>query len=161
MTKPTVILDEGELYQGASVGITRQIQNLGKDRKPAYGAGTENDWQLHIEGALAEMAFAKHLGLFWSGANTFRADDVKSWMVRSTASHSNRLIVHEQDLDTKKFVLVTGCNGRYCIQGWIRGSDAKKKEWWQDPQGNRPAFFVPQAALTIVIPGYDPDYNFD
>lgn len=157
MGKHVVVLDSRELRQAGGVGLDRQIENLGIERRPAYGAGSDNDWQLHIEGALAEMAFAKLMGLFWSGAHSFRADDVGSWMVRSTPKDSNRLIIHQRDPDDKKFVLVTGKNGKYVVHGWIRGVDAKKQEWLDDPTWNRPAFFVPQTALTPLIPGVDPD----
>jgi hypothetical protein len=35
----------------ATRGVMRQLQNLRDGRKPAYGAGDEMDWQIHIEGS--------------------------------------------------------------------------------------------------------------
>jgi hypothetical protein len=35
----------------------------------------------------------------------------------------------------------------------MKGSDAKRDEWWRNPHGHRPAWFVPQEALTPVKEG--------
>jgi len=143
-----IVLTFEEILQGAMVGVIRQTANLKKGRSPAYGAETDKDWQNHVEGALGEMAFAKMAGLFWSGAHVFRGDDVGEWQVRTRSEHRHELMVHPEDPDTKKFILMTGRNGRYIFRGWITARDAKRKEWWKDPSGkNRSAFFVPQAAL--------------
>lgn len=160
MGKHSVTLDKNEILQAALVGVIRQVENLGKDRKPYYGAGSDNDWQLHVEGALGEMAFAKFVGEFWSGAHSFRADDVGPWRIRTRSKEFYELIVHKEDPDDKRFVLVTGKNGHYTIHGWIWGSEAKKEEWWKDPAGNRPAYFVPQSALVDIGIGIEIDISF-
>ena len=50
-----------EILLAAQAGVMRQIENLKKKRRAYYGAGTNNDWQLHIEGCLGEFALAKYL----------------------------------------------------------------------------------------------------
>ena len=43
-----------EMCQAGQAGVMRQVENLKLNRKPYYGAGSSNDWQLHIEGCLGE-----------------------------------------------------------------------------------------------------------
>ena len=143
-----ITLTKTEIMQGALVGVMRQVQNLRDNRQPAYGATTDHDWQWHIEGALGEMALAKALGVFWAGVGLFRGADVVNENVRTRSKHSYDLILHPSDPDDWKYWLLTGCNGTYIIQGWCWGVDGKIDEYWQDPAGGRPAYFVPQAALT-------------
>jgi len=145
--KNVIQLGAREMMQGAFVGMMRQIENLSRRRDDAHCARPTDGWQLHVEGALGEMAFAKYLGIFWSGAHEFRGRDVGGYEVRTRSRHDYDLIVHRNDADGAKFVLLTGINGRYIVRGWILGSDAKREEWWADPAGGRPAFFVPQSAL--------------
>ena len=54
-------LSEAEIMYAAGVGVARQVENLEIGRIPAYGAGNMNNWQIHLEGALGEMALAKYL----------------------------------------------------------------------------------------------------
>jgi hypothetical protein len=143
-----VQLTHSEMMHAAVVGIMRNIQNLRDNRRPRYGAGVENDWQIHVEGALGEYALAKQLGIFFSGAHTFGSTDVGQWQVRTSTRSDGSLILHPTDADDDRFVLVTGINGSYAIRGWIYGHEGKRDEWWRDPTGKgRPAFFVPQSAL--------------
>lgn len=94
-----------------------------------------------------EFALAKWLGIFWSGAHSFRAQDAGGWQVRSTTHDKGRLVLHPGDSDDDRFVLVSGRNGRYELCGWILGRDGKLAEYWDDPVGGRPAFFVPRNVL--------------
>jgi hypothetical protein len=139
-------LSYDEILQGAIVGTLRQLENLRDNRKSAHGCGTANDWQLHIEGALGELALAKHLGWYWS-KGIFRGDDVHNFQVRTRSKHYYDLILHPDDPDDKNFYLVTGVNGEYRIRGWIKGIDGKQDKHWKDPAGGRPAFFVPVSEL--------------
>jgi hypothetical protein len=72
----TVELTVWEVIQAAQAGVMRQAENIKEKRKPAYGAGTENDWQLALEGCLGECALAKHLGIYWQGKGVLRDHDV-------------------------------------------------------------------------------------
>lgn len=147
MTK--VILDGSEMMLAANAGIMRNIENIKKGVKPAYGAGNENDWQYSIEGAMGEFALAKYLGLFWHGKGKMRGDDVGSFQVRTSSRENGDLILHPRDHDEKTFWLVTGINGTYNIRGFIKAKNGKKQEFWRDPAGNRPAYFVPQSKLIL------------
>lgn len=140
-------LTYAELLMGSHAGIMRQVENLKKNRKPAYGAGKRGDWQLNVEGCLGEMAVAKYLQCYWSGKGEFRGYDVGTMQVRTTRYHSGHLLLHPDDDDDHQFWLVTGINGEYVVRGWILGALGKRQELWRD-DADCPAFFVPQSELT-------------
>lgn len=148
-SKPTLIeLDPSEITQGAMIGVMRQVQNIKKLRKPAYGVGRENDWQCHIEGALGELALAKFFNCYRAGVGKFRGGDVGRVEVKTRSSPNYDLIVHPQMDDDLIVWLVTGRNGTYSIRGWIMAGEGKQEKWWRDPSGKkRPAYFVPQSSL--------------
>lgn len=139
-----------EIIQGALSGILRQVENLKNGRVPAHGAGDYNNWQIHVEGALGELALAKYLRVYWSGKGEFRGGDVGSLQVRTSGYHNGHLLLHHEDNDDDQFWFVTGVNGVYVVRGWIYGFDGKKEEFWREDTG-RPAFFVPQSALLREI----------
>lgn len=147
MSNLRIVLSPPEMMQAALVGVMRNVQDLKLNRKPAYGLQTGREWQINIEGCLGEFAFCKHMGLFWSGAHHFRAEDAHGWQIRTASRPDSRLIVHREDCDTHRFVLLTGCNGMYEVRGWLSGAEAKQHAYWCDPAGNRPAYFVPQSVL--------------
>lgn len=146
-----VNLTHTEILYASAIGCMRQVQNLKKRRKPAYGSGSNSDWQLHIEGALGECAVAKALGIYWSGAiGDLKAGDVDNIQVRTTAHKNGHLIMHPEDDDGAIFLLVLGANGQYNIAGWILGLFGKNQKFWQDKGNGRPAFFIPQTDLVEI-----------
>jgi hypothetical protein len=143
-----IVLDPSEMMLAATAGVMRQVENIKRGVKPAYGAGNERDWQYGIEGAMGEFALAKYLGIFWYGKGKMRGDDVGTLQVRTSSRDNGDLILHPRDDDEKVFWLLTGLNGTYDVRGFIKAKDGKKQEFWRDPTGkNRPAFFVPQSEL--------------
>lgn len=152
---PIVVLTPSEIVQGAMIGVMRQATNIRDRRTNAHGLNDGHDWQYQIEGALGEMAFAKLQGVFWTGAlGQLRADDVGTWQVRTRSRSDYQLILHPNDPDDRRFVLVRGSCGKYDVVGWIQARDGKRKEFWSDPAKGRPAFFVPDSAL---VKFEDPD----
>ena len=147
MADVEISLTNFEKMLASFAGVMRQVENLKNRKRPMYGAGHENDWQLHVEGCLGECALAKHMGVYWSGKGIIGAPEVGVMDVRTAARDSHRLILHESDDDDRVFWLLCGLNGRYRIKGWILGRDGKKPEYWEDPGTGRPAYFVPQSAL--------------
>lgn len=151
-----VELTPAEMTLGLVVGGLRQVTNLRDGRGDKYRArnGSRQDqrlssrWQFHIEGALGELAVAKLLNVFWSGnLGKLHVGDVGRLEVRTRSRDTYDLPVYAEDMDAACFVLVVGLAPRFRVVGWIRGEDAKRPEWWGDPANDRPAFFVPQAAL--------------
>lgn len=144
----SVTLTWHEVRMAAEIGLIRQIQNLSNGRKDRFGCSPDEGWGPHIEGACGEMAVAKAFGIFWSGAlGNLKADDVGKLQVRTRSKSHYELILHPDDYDDRPFVHVTGLAPEFVIVGWIIGRDGKRTEFWGDPAGGRPAFFVPVKVL--------------
>lgn len=139
----------------AQAGLERRLSGLEHQTKAVYGQPAAGElWDIDLEAAAAELAVAKGLGKFWSPAESAALDreqgDVGAgWQVRWTRRENGRLIVHPRDADGHIFLLVVGSMPDFRICGWIRGVDAKREEfmWAGAP---RPAYFVPQSALTAI-----------
>ncbi len=145
---PEIRFTSTEIMQGAIGGVCRQIQNMAKGRKPAYGAGHSDDWQKNIEGYLGEMAFAQWRGVYHAGLGVLRGPDVDGQDVRTRSSHGYDHMLHPEDDDERIFWLLTGINGNYRVRGWIQAKDGKQDRFWKDPTGkNRWAFFVPVSEI--------------
>ena len=140
-------LSGAEIQMAAFVGCQRMVENIVRKTKPRYGAEDETDWQINIEGALAECALAKHLGKFWAKGETGDLD-VGRVNVRSTRWESGCLLLHPSDEDNVRFYLLVGVNGQYRLAGSVLAKDGKQEKYWEDRQkANRWAYFVPQEAL--------------
>jgi hypothetical protein len=149
-----VRLTQDELEIAAIIAIKRSCQDIFLNRKDAYGAKREEGWQLSIEGTAGEMAVAKWCNRYWNGnLGDLKADDVGRLQVRTGWRDDSRLILHPSDRDDRAFILVTGLAPIFVLRGWIWARDGKKAEYWRDPAGGRPAFFVPQRALRPMKPG--------
>jgi hypothetical protein len=107
----------------------------------------EHKWQNHVEGALAECALAKFLGVYWKGVGSPNAPDVGEVDARVTQKDFHKLILHPWDPNHRPVFLLVGKEGKYHVRGWMFAGDGKVERYWQDPVGGRPAFFVPQRDL--------------
>ena len=144
MSQVEIRLSLFEILEAASKGVMRQVQNLEKRRRQSNNHDPSRDWQDHINGALGECAVAKWLGIYWSGnLGCLQAADVGPLEVRTRSRPGYDLILHESDPDDRILILLTGLNGEYVIRGCILARDGKRREFWKDPAGGRPAFFVP------------------
>lgn len=140
-----------EVIQAALAGVMRRVQNMKRGTRDRFGQPTTDYWSIDIEGCCGELAVAKYLGRFWSGAiGDISADDVGVVQVRTTGRESGRLILHPEDKDDRVFILVVGNAPRFDIRGWIIAQHGKRDEFWSDPGTGRPAFFVPQSALKPI-----------
>ncbi len=143
----TVTLTPWEIMLAASAGVMRQVENIKNKKPPMHGLEEGSDWQYHIEGCLGEYALAKHKKILWNGKGVIGQTDVGKFEVRTRSKQNFDLILHPSDADESEYWLLCGLNGAYEIKGWIRGRDGKKDEYWSDPAGGRPAFFIPQGKL--------------
>ena len=143
----TVSLDGSEYLQAMIVGCMRASQNRAVGRKNAFGATADASEQLHITGAVGEACVAKLMNSYWLGVGKFRGPDVAALQVRTRSKSHYRLIIHKEDSDSDIFVSVYASEGVGVVRGWITGAEAKKTDYWEDPAGGRPAFFVPNEAL--------------
>lgn len=145
-----VTLTESELQQGSFIGMQRHnyvIQQGLRQQK-----GYANPWENIIEGALAEMAFAKLMNLYWDGKiNQLTKGDVGKWEVRQTKHLDGSLRIEPSDKDHAPYVLLTGQSGVYFVRGWILGHEGKLHEYWKDMAGQgRPCFWVPPSDLRPI-----------
>lgn len=132
----------------ALVGSNRHLIAMAKGRSPQMEFAGTTGWGVDIEGAAAELAVAKALGVYWSGQDTPDCDgDIRAGeQVRHTERPNGCLIVHKKNADDHKFYLVTGIMPTMNVVGWIMGRDAKQEQWWRT-NVPKPAYFVPQSAL--------------
>ena len=150
-----LMLNEEQMRRAISIGCSRQLAALRKQRPGFYGNTGEDAWTQHIEGCGGELAGCLYYELPWSGyADELRKGGIKlpdggdRVEFRTRLKPYYELIVHPDDCDDRAFVLVTGMMPRYFIQGWIEGHRAKRNDWWHDPsQKNRWAYFVPTGQL--------------
>ena len=145
-------LTPSQILQGANAGILRQVQNIQKNRTPRFGVGSDKDWQLHVEGCLAELAVAQYFGIFWdANLGMLSKGDVGLLEVRSTSHPTGRLILHPSDKDESSYILVRGFNGSYKFAGWCFGHEAKQAHYWTEINNNkRPAYFYPNSELKPI-----------
>lgn len=147
-----VVLTSHEMLHAGLVGLTRQIDNLWERRTDRYGAQPRDGWRMHIEGALGEMALAKHMDCYWSGRlGELKAPDVGPLQVRTRVRQENAgLILHPDDRDDQLFVLVISWAPVFMLIGWTLAADGKQERYWKDIPDNRSAFFVPHSALQPI-----------
>jgi hypothetical protein len=147
------VFTEEEREAACREAFRRQAVNEIKGLKGRNGGAATGAMALtiHLLGAAGEMAVASYLGLkdcLYQDTEAKRGScDLPDIDVKTRSRHSYDLIVQKNESPNKKFVLVTIQDKKTVIHGWIRGKDAMKQEYWSDPAGGRPAYFVPKAVL--------------
>lgn len=158
MSEHIVTLTNGEIVAASAVGMQRQRDAISRgmvDPRAINDAVRYRQWSGHIEGAMAELAVCKLLGVHWTAScNTLKreADIPPDIEVRSRSGgdgpYDRHLILRPNDAPTRVFVLVTGVAPTYTIIGAIRACDGQQQRWWADHNGwGRPAFWVPPANI--------------
>ena len=125
-----VALSWPEVLLAANAGIMRRVSALRRGRADLYPDASRPMWDRDINGALAEVAVAKWMGVFWSGT-VGRVDlpDVGNLQVRSKTQDGDRLVVRPDDDDADIFVSVLVQPPQYRLCGWLYGREAKREEW--------------------------------
>ena len=97
-------------------------------------------------GACGEIAVAK-LGKFFfvPGLNEFHAvpDVFRDVEVRSTANEHGMLVVRDNDVLERRFVLAIVRGSVVVLAGWIYGTEGAKSEYLANPYNKTPAWFIP------------------
>ena len=138
-----------EVWKGIHCGSERRISVLKRGGTDRFGANPESiAWKADIEGACAELATAKALGIEWQalvdqGSQPDLMPDIE---VRRT---NPSLIVRPGAYPDRKYVWVSGWAPHYQVVGWIMGADAMREEWLTDfNKPNRPkCYCVPRGSL--------------
>lgn len=147
-----VTLDMMEVALAAKVGENRYLQSRSKELSDKRALIQDTKWDVDIEGAAGELAFAKAINRYWRGSvNRFKDDDVDGADVRTVGKESHCLIVRPEDRNDIPFVLVMGRTPTFKIMGYIMGEDAKQDKWLRDyNERGQPAYFVPQSELRPI-----------
>ena len=161
MSDVEVILTWAEMLVAAHIGCMRNIQSLrlGRSRTdilPTHqDGGMDCAWSSNIEGAAGEMAVAKHLGRFWSGAvGDIGADDVSGYQVKTNTSRKwDDLILRKRNrpdriyISVLSFIAPNPGAAKLIISGWINGVDAMQEKYYRDGIPGMPAYFFPRDML--------------
>jgi hypothetical protein len=135
-----------EILIAAHAGVMRYVNALRKARQE-FDSHDDQSWDGHINGCIAEMAVAKHLGLFWSGTvGIVDAPDVGKLQVRSKRFLHHHLCIKRRDKDSDTFVcvLVDHTALPFCVlTGWMAGREAKLDHYI----GKHGLFYVPDKDL--------------
>ncbi len=150
MPMSRVELTPEEFLVGAVSGVYRRIRSHLRGKRDRHGHSGFDVWSMDIEGALAELAVAKLLGVYWSGQQGVGTRDVLGYEIRQTSYADGHLILHKSDTDDVRYLLVTGQLGTYDVRGYVYGHEGKREEFWSELQRGRPAFNVPQDALRVM-----------
>jgi hypothetical protein len=140
-----VRLSGDEMYQGAIVGLRRQLRAVVKGSKPRFPERYPGElFAYHIIGAMAEVAVAKYLGVYWSAhTGKFSCGDVGEFEVR----WSMRSDLKVRPRDSGIIVSVTGQPPEFKVVGWISADRARRLVGLTSPAKGKPAYFVPHEML--------------
>lgn len=153
MSNPRVMLTEVEQRMAIQSGQERRLQSAAQKLKDKdFGLSiTGRRWDIDIEGAAAEMAYAKFRDFYWGGhVGSFKGADVGSVaQIRSSIHPDAHLILRDNDNPQHFYILVVGQMPAYEIAGWIPGQLAMSPQYRRDPGPNDgpPCFMVPQKNL--------------
>ena len=145
-----VQLTNEQIMAAAYAGVERQAKNIIKGNKSAHRSDSPcQDWQIHVEGCLTELALSLYLGLPWKGKGVLGEPDVgDEHESRNTRYHTGKLSLYKKDHIERRFWLLVGANGRYEVRGWIWGRDGKQDKYWGSLPGKTyKTWYVPQSDL--------------
>lgn len=149
-----VELTWAEIALAGEVGILRRITSWAKGSTERFDPDYGDVWGREINGACAELAVAKKLGLYWGGMwrrTSFSLPDVGVLEVKHCDRSNGCLIVQREAPDETLYVLVTGVPPALTIRGYRRAGEAKLEQWWR-ADVPKPAYFVPQRELEAGLP---------
>jgi hypothetical protein len=144
-----VELTFGELAAGSEIGRLRQILSLRAGRKTTHNFQGDA-WQVHIEGALGELAACKALGINWPASiDQFSGPDLPFQIqVRTRPNHDYELYLWPGESVYFRWVLVTGKAPVYFVRGWETGPNLNRCEYLRAVKPGRPqSFFYPTDLL--------------
>lgn len=136
----------------------RQSINERKGLKGRNGGPEDGEKALffHKLGAAGELAVADYLGLRQflyqeTEAKRGSCDLPPNIDVKTRSRHDYDLICQLDEKPGKILVLVTIQNKITLLHGWIKSEDAMQEQWKKDPARGRPAYFIPQSALSPLV----------
>jgi hypothetical protein len=139
------IFDEGHRRQ--SYNESRGLR--GRNNAPSKGATALG---MNLIGAAAELAVARYLDmeehLFAEVVPVRGSCDLPGIEIKCRSKHGYDLLVQTDDnIQDKKYVLVTIADKKTLIVGWIDGKDVPANAEIKEYVKGRPAYAVPQGKL--------------
>jgi hypothetical protein len=145
-----ITLTKVEVEIGVRIGVMRHLNALREGAKDAYGFKGD-PWELHIQGACAEMASYKAIGRYWSPTIDVRKEaggDGGPYEVRRRSQQHYDHLIKERDLVDAPHILACGLLPTFRVVGWIYGYEARRDDWWHNKHGGRGwAWWPPQEEL--------------
>lgn len=154
--------------QAITAAELRTDRNTGS--RGRYGVDQERDaFRVSLVGCLGEVAMRQALGSghpwVMDAPDCHSVEgDVGHVQVRATTHPEGRLILHPTDEPEATFYLVRlhAPDVEHVLAGRVRpvlafivgsvlGREGMRPEFWRDPAGGRPAYFVPDFALGMFI----------
>jgi hypothetical protein len=148
-----VVLSAADFELASQLGQQRTAEAV-QAHRPGRAGARPNNLAQDINGAAAEIAFARAIGADISQSNTpDQGPDVAGYHVRSTDWPQGKLIVRPGESLDNHYVLVVGFGLTWRIVGSIRGREAMQSNFRSRLQNGRPdCFMVPQTALRPILP---------
>jgi hypothetical protein len=124
----------------------------GRNKAPSRGAASLG---MNLIGAAAELAVARYLDmeehLFAEEAPVRGSCDLPGLEIKCRSKHGYDLLVQIDDnIEDKKYILVTIADKKTLIVGWIDGKDVPGNAVVKEYVKGRPAYAVPQGKLRDI-----------
>jgi hypothetical protein len=106
-----------------------------------------------VIGVCGEIAVAKLGGFYFvPGLNEFHVvpDVFKDVEVRSTDREDGCLIIRDNDVPDRRFILAIVTGSDVVLAGWIYGNSGMKDEYLRNPNNHSPAWFIPRHRLNSM-----------
>lgn len=144
-------LTDSEIRQVALVAADRVITSKNLGYKNKHGFDGKSRWDIDINGAAAELAYAKMRKEYWK-ASTGTNQDVdhnENVEIRWTSHQGGKLILRPGDNPESYFVLVVDPAPVMRVVGWIKGLDGMIDQYKTDfgVSGRPEVWAVPQSDL--------------
>jgi len=130
-----VRLERYEMELASLVGKARNLSAIVRQSKDVYPCDSQSAWGQHIDGAGAELAFAKFIGLYWDGSvDTYRSGSGDLPYTQIDVKHSRDGKWKVKERDRGELVLVRGTMPEYVIEAYCNADNIKKyKPAYCDP----------------------------
>lgn len=120
-------LERYEMEIASSVGRARNLSAIARGSKDVYPSDSQNAWGQHIDGAGAEMAFAKYIGLYWDGSvDTYRSGTGDLPYTQIDVKHSRDGKWKVKERDKGDLVLVRGTMPEYIIEAYCNAESVRR-----------------------------------
>ena len=120
----TVTLTPDEIFTAANHGVYRRVK-MHEGKRENREQKERSIWDNEIEGACAELAWAKYWGQYWTGLSGLRSQDAAGAEVKWTRYPDGGLIINENCKNHEVLVLAKGFAPTFYFVGWITAGEGR------------------------------------